>query len=63
MKSVKLVKFNDGESTFGLTIGNIYQVAGTYKSFDSEKLVVTIEQDDDGDENELYEGEYEVFEE
>lgn len=62
MKSVKLVKFNDGETTLGLTIGNVYKVAGTYTFPDSEKLVVTIEEDDDGDENELYEGEYEVIE-
>jgi len=60
MKSVKLVKFNDGESTLGLTVGNIYQVVDTYKFPGSNKLVVTIDKDDDGDENELYEGEFEV---
>lgn len=63
---VRLIQFNykDYENKnitpYGLTIGNIYEVAEPYKLTDGTNAY-TIEEDDDGDENELYDGEFEVI--
>lgn len=59
---VKFVLNTDIENGFhGLTIGNTYTIMDEYK-FPCGKKVYMIEADDDGDENELYEGEFEVIE-
>lgn len=61
MQKVKLIKFIEEDYFNGdLTIGNVYKVESVHKRY--KGLVVTIEADDRGDQNELYEGEYEVVE-
>lgn len=46
---------------YGLTIGNTYTIVKVVK-FTCGKKAYIIEADDDGDESELYEGEFEVIE-
>jgi hypothetical protein len=55
-KLVQLVRCNEGEELYDLTIGNTYVVQG-----EGENGVIAII-DDAGDPSELYEGEYEVVE-
>lgn len=48
------------DSPYGLTVGNIYEITGSYKMPDG-KIAYTIDLDDDGDPNEIYDGEFEEF--
>lgn len=64
MQNVKLIKFIDTDYHSDLTIGNVYDVESTYVYPEGSVytgLVARI-RDDAGDQNELYEGEYEVIE-
>lgn len=55
MQKAKLVKCNEGQLLIGLTIGKLY--SGWFSEDDNTFVV---ESDDEGDRNELYDGEYEL---
>ena len=55
MQKVKLVKCNEGEHLIDLTLGKEY-----YGWFSDEPGVFTVDEDDVGQQNELYDGEYEL---
>ena len=58
MQKVKLVKCNEGKLLIGLTLGKEY-----LGWFSDEPGVFTVDEDDAGDQNELYDGEYELVSE
>lgn len=57
MIKAKLIKCNDGEHLLDLTVGKVYE-----GWLDDEDSTFTVDKDDRGDQNELYEGEYEIVE-
>ena len=55
MQKVKFIKCNEGEELIDLTLGKEY-----FGWFSDEPGVFTVDEDDVGQQNELYDGEYEL---
>lgn len=53
---VRITELKD--NPYGLTVGNVYEIVDTYK-FPDGKVAYSIDIDDQGDPNEIYDGEFE----
>lgn len=55
---VRVTELKDNPYTYGLTVGNTYEITDHYK-FPDGKVAYCVDCDDQGESNELYDGEFE----